>query len=139
MRALVGVLFQEFGRYEFSMAEGVRLGRIGEELDRDRMWRALDVTGLRSVADRLPQGVDTPVGRQFPGARELSGGQWQRLALARVVYRDAPVWILDEPTAALDPTAGPASCGTCGATAARAPSCWSRTGWTARGSPTGSW
>ncbi|SFO39671.1 ATP-binding cassette, subfamily B [Actinomadura madurae] len=105
VRALVGVLFQEFGRYEFSMAEGVRLGRVGEELDRDRMWRALDVTGLRPVADRLPQGVDTPVGRQFPGARELSGGQWQRLALARVVYRDAPVWILDEPTAALDPTA----------------------------------
>ncbi|MEU8119513.1 ABC transporter ATP-binding protein [Spirillospora sp. NPDC049024] len=105
VRALVGVLFQEFGRYEFSLAEGVRLGRVDEELDRDRMWRALDLAGLRPVADRLPQGVDTLVGRQFPGSRELSGGQWQRLALARVLYRDAPVWILDEPTAALDPTA----------------------------------
>ncbi|WP_101786717.1 ABC transporter ATP-binding protein [Nonomuraea indica] len=102
LRDLIGVLYQEYGRYEFTVAESVRLGRADRPLDRDRLGFALEAGGLSRVVEQLPRGVDNPVGRMFPGARELSGGQWQRLALARVLYRDAPVWVLDEPTAALD-------------------------------------
>ncbi|MDR8413858.1 ABC transporter ATP-binding protein/permease [Nonomuraea sp. 3-1Str] len=102
LRELVGVLYQEYGRYEFSVAESVRLGRADRPLDRDRLGFALRASGLSHVVEQLPLGADNPVGRLFPGSRELSGGQWQRLALARVLYRDAPVWVLDEPTAALD-------------------------------------
>ncbi|MDF2708568.1 MAG: multidrug transporter permease [Nonomuraea muscovyensis] len=102
LRDLIGVLYQEYGRYEFTVAESVRLGRADRPLDRDRLDFALGASGLSRVVEQLPRGADNPVGRMFPGARELSGGQWQRLALARVLYRDAPVWVLDEPTAALD-------------------------------------
>ncbi|WP_188189634.1 ABC transporter ATP-binding protein [Nonomuraea sp. SYSU D8015] len=102
LRELIGVLYQEYGRYEFTVAESVRLGRADLPLDRDRLAFALRAGGLDGLVERLPHGVDSPVGRMFPGARDLSGGQWQRLALARVLYRDAPVWVLDEPTAALD-------------------------------------
>ncbi|MFG3438815.1 ABC transporter ATP-binding protein [Nonomuraea sp. NPDC047897] len=102
LRDLIGVLYQEYGRYEFTVAESVRLGRADRPLDRDRLDLALRASGLSRVVEQLPRGADNPVGRMFPGARELSGGQWQRLALARVLYRDAPVWVLDEPTAALD-------------------------------------
>ncbi|WP_344577043.1 ABC transporter ATP-binding protein [Nonomuraea roseoviolacea] len=102
VRELIGVLYQEYGRYEFTVAESVRLGRADRPLDRDRLGFALRAGGLDRVVAQLPLGADNPVGRMFPGARDLSGGQWQRLALARVLYRDAPVWVLDEPTAALD-------------------------------------
>jgi ABC-type multidrug transport system fused ATPase/permease subunit len=102
IRAQAGALFQEYGRYEFTVAEAVRLGRIDKPLDADRMWAALERAQLRALVDSLPDRADNPVGGQFPGSRDLSGGQWQRLALARVLYRDAPLWVLDEPTAALD-------------------------------------
>ncbi|MEV4897550.1 ATP-binding cassette domain-containing protein, partial [Nonomuraea sp. NPDC055795] len=102
LRELIGVLYQEYGRYEFTVAESVRLGRADQPLDQDRLDFALRAGGLDGLVGRLPHGADNLVGRMFPGARDLSGGQWQRLALARVLYRDAPVWVLDEPTAALD-------------------------------------
>ncbi|MFD9940460.1 ABC transporter ATP-binding protein [Nonomuraea sp. NPDC059023] len=102
LRELIGVLYQEYGRYEFTVAESVRLGRADRPLDQDRLDFALRAGGLDGLVARLPHGADNLVGRMFPGARDLSGGQWQRLALARVLYRDAPVWVLDEPTAALD-------------------------------------
>ncbi|MFI6536939.1 ABC transporter ATP-binding protein [Nonomuraea sp. NPDC050547] len=102
LRELIGVLYQEYGRYEFTVAESVRLGRADRPLDQDRLAFALRAGGLDGLVGRLPRGADNLVGRMFPGARDLSGGQWQRLALARVLYRDAPVWVLDEPTAALD-------------------------------------
>ncbi|MFI6522287.1 ABC transporter ATP-binding protein [Spirillospora sp. NPDC050679] len=102
IRARFGVLFQEYGRYELSLAEAVALGRPDRPLDADAVGRALRGAGLDGLARSLPDGTDALVGREFPGARDLSGGQWQRLALARVLYRDAPVWVLDEPTAALD-------------------------------------
>ncbi|MFI6387231.1 ABC transporter ATP-binding protein [Nonomuraea sp. NPDC050540] len=102
LRELIGVLYQEYGRYEFTVAESVRLGRADRPLDQDRLAFALRAGGLDGLVGRLPHGADNLVGRMFPGARDLSGGQWQRLALARVLYRDAPVWVLDEPTAALD-------------------------------------
>ena len=70
--------------------------------DRDAIDAALDLAGGRELVRRLPDGVDTLLGSWFPGGTELSVGEWQRLALARAVLRDAPVILLDEPTAAMD-------------------------------------
>src|SRR5918912_2276016 len=68
-----------------------------------RIYHALEVAGLGRVVEGLPDGIDTLVGAGFGGQVDLSGGQWQRLALARLIYQDAPVMILDEPVASLDP------------------------------------
>jgi ATP-binding cassette subfamily B protein len=92
-RERVGVLFQDFAAFELSVGDNVAFGRVGAPVD---AAAALAAVGL----DRL--GVDDAVGRVLPGAHDLSGGEWQRLALARLLARDADVWVLDEPTAALD-------------------------------------
>ena len=117
VRRRVGVLFQSYARYQFALRDVVRMGRPdvagandldgpnrvdGAGLD-ERVRRALAAAGLERLTSQLPDGLDTPVGRLFPGGRDLSGGEWQRLALARLHFRDADIWILDEPTAALDP------------------------------------
>jgi hypothetical protein len=68
-----------------------------------RIYEALEIAGLGRVVEGLPDGIDTLVGAGFGGQLDLSGGQWQRLALARLIYQDAPVMILDEPVASLDP------------------------------------
>jgi ATP-binding cassette subfamily B protein len=73
---------------------------LGEE---ERIRDALRLAGLVEVVDALPDGIDTVVGAGFGGATDLSGGQWQRLALARLLYHDAPLLVLDEPSASLDP------------------------------------
>ena len=65
------------------------------------LWDALDAARLRKAVENLPDKLDSQLGEQFGGVG-LSGGQWQRLALARIVLRNAPVWILDEPTSAID-------------------------------------
>lgn len=67
------------------------------------IYQALEKIGLSSVIQGLPDGIDTLVGAGFGGQTDLSGGQWQRLAIARLLYHDAPVIILDEPVASLDP------------------------------------
>src|SRR5258708_36461756 len=72
----------------------------GEE---DRIAEVLRLAGLWEMVEALPDAMDTVVGAGFGGVSDLSGGQWQRLALARLLYHDAPLIILDEPTASLDP------------------------------------
>ncbi|MDP2340825.1 MAG: ABC transporter ATP-binding protein [Deltaproteobacteria bacterium] len=104
LRARVGVLFQEYARFELPVGEGLRLGRAHAPLDEDKAWRAIEAGRAKAVVDELG-GLSGVAGRVLEGGHDLSGGQWQRLALARLVYRDADVWILDEPTANLDPAA----------------------------------
>ncbi len=69
----------------------------------ERIWEALRLAGLEAVVRALPDEMETVVGAGFGGVADLSGGQWQRLALARLLYHDAPLLILDEPSASLDP------------------------------------
>lgn len=98
-------LFQDFARFPFCALDNISLGDVSVPSDIERARRAAVDSGADSVLDQLPQGIETLLGRQFEGGEELSGGQWQRIALARAFYREAPFVVLDEPTAALDPRA----------------------------------
>ena len=105
LRNRIGVLFQDYATYELSVRENVVMGRPGGVVDDDRVVEALHDARSEWLLKRMPKGLDSKVGRLFEGGHDLSGGEWQRLALARIMYRDADVWILDEPTSSLDPEA----------------------------------
>lgn len=103
IRARIGVVFQDFGQYKLMARETVGIGSVSRLHDDEKIERAVDLGGARDVVERLPQKLETQLGRWFKGGVELSGGQWQKLALARAFMReDADILILDEPTAALD-------------------------------------
>lgn len=105
LRSRVTVVFQDFVRYALSGRENIAVGRIDIPATPEQVGRAATLAGIDATLQRLPDGYDTVLSRMFAGGRELSGGQWQRLALARSFYRDAPLVILDEPSASLDPRA----------------------------------
>jgi ATP-binding cassette subfamily B protein len=105
LRNRIGVLFQDYATYELSVRENVIMGRPSLPVDDDRVVEALHDARSEWLLERMPRGLDSKVGRLFEGGHDLSGGEWQRLALARIMYRDADVWILDEPTSSLDPEA----------------------------------
>ena len=102
LRAAVGVIFQDFVRYDLSASDNIAVGRIDRRADRPRIEDAARLGRADEVIARLPRGYDQTVGRKFHGGVELSGGEWQKVALARAYMRDAALLILDEPTAALD-------------------------------------
>jgi ATP-binding cassette, subfamily B, bacterial len=98
----IGVIFQDFMRYEMTAGENIAVGRI-EELDNQSLLRLAARKSLaHEVVDRLPRGFDQMLGRRFETGVDLSGGEWQKVALARAYLRDAQILILDEPTAGLD-------------------------------------
>lgn len=99
--ARVGLLTQEFGRYEMTVRDAVALGSPREDNSDEEIWAALDAARAGDMVRRMPDGLDAMLGQQF-GGTGLSGGQWQRLALARIHLRGAGIWILDEPTSAID-------------------------------------
>ena len=98
----IGVIFQDYVRYEFLLKENIGVGQIEALGDESRVRDAAQRGLADRVAQRLPRGFDQQLGRRFEGGVELSGGEWQKVALARAYMRDAQVLILDEPTAALD-------------------------------------
>jgi ATP-binding cassette, subfamily B, bacterial len=97
------VLFQEPSHLYLTIRQNVTMRFEPTPGEDARIHRALEIAGLSGVVNALPDGIDTLVGAGFGGQADLSGGQWQRLALARLIHRDAPVMILDEPVASLDP------------------------------------
>jgi ATP-binding cassette, subfamily B, bacterial len=97
------VLFQDPGHFPFSIRHNITLQAKQDHDDDVRLWAVLEQAGLVDLVRGLTDGLETMVGAGFGGATDLSGGQWQRLALARLLYHDTPLLVLDEPSASLDP------------------------------------
>lgn len=102
LRGNVGVIFQDFVRYHLTAGENIGVGQIDAMDDTARIREAARRAMAEPVIDSLPRGYDQLIGRRFKTGVDLSGGQWQKIAIARAYMRDAQVMILDEPTAALD-------------------------------------
>jgi ATP-binding cassette subfamily B protein len=101
--ARFGVVFQDYNRYQLKLRENVGVGSVEHLDDEARIARAVTRGGAENVVAELASGIETPLGRWFQDGVELSGGQWQKLALARAFMREqADILVLDEPTAALD-------------------------------------
>ena len=101
-----GIIFQDFGHYAETVSENVRFGDIDREYDEAEIHLAAKRGGAESFINRLPDGYNTPLTRMFEeNGIEPSGGQWQKLSVARAFYTDSEILIMDEPTASLDPIA----------------------------------
>jgi ATP-binding cassette subfamily B protein len=101
-RKQLSVIFQDFMLYNLDAGENIRLGGIDEQKPGEKIISAASTTGIHDLISSLPSGYSTVIGNLFNDSRELSWGEWQKLALSRALFRDAPVLILDEPSSALD-------------------------------------
>ncbi len=102
LRANIGVIFQDFVRYHLTAADNIAVGRIESRDDRPRIVAAAQSSLADAVIRKLPGGYEQVIGKRFRSGIDLSGGEWQKIAIARAYMRDAELLILDEPTAALD-------------------------------------
>jgi ATP-binding cassette subfamily B protein len=102
LRQEIGVIFQDFVRFQLPAGQNLAVGRIEERQNQPRIETAAQQSLADSVIAKLPGGYDQMIGRRFNGGVDLSGGEWQKIALGRAYMRDAQLLILDEPTAALD-------------------------------------
>ena len=102
LRQEIGVIFQDYVRFQFTAGDNIAVGRIGFREEKPRIEDAAHRSLANTVVDKLPKRYDQMIGRRFADGVDLSGGEWQKIALARSYIRDAQLLILDEPTAALD-------------------------------------
>jgi ATP-binding cassette subfamily B protein len=101
-RKFFSVVFQDFMLYNLSAGENIRLGNTGIENPKEKIISAASLSGVEDLISSLPNGYDTVIGNLFDDSRELSWGEWQKIAIARALYREASILILDEPSSALD-------------------------------------
>ncbi|MES2388577.1 MAG: ABC transporter ATP-binding protein [Bacteroidota bacterium] len=102
LRRETGVIFQDFVKFQLTAGQNIAVGRIEQKENRDVIVKAAHQSLADSVIEKLPEGYDQIIGKRFAKGIDLSGGQWQKIALGRAYMRDAQLLILDEPTAALD-------------------------------------
>ncbi len=102
LRAGMGIIFQDYLRYQMTAAENISMGNINQQHDRELIIKSAKQSLASILIERLPKKYDQMLGRQFDNGVELSGGEWQKVAIARAYMRDAQLMVLDEPTAALD-------------------------------------
>jgi ATP-binding cassette subfamily B protein len=100
--AHVGVLFQDFNRYDFTATENIHMGKVDADLELENIVSAAQSAGAHKMIADFDKGYDQMLGKVFEEGIELSGGQWQKIALARAFFRSAPILVLDEPTASID-------------------------------------
>lgn len=98
----MSIIFQDYGQYQMTARENIALGQLEQITNNSALEKAALQSGANEFVQTLPSGFDTMLGRMFEGGRQLSGGQWQRLALSRLYFRHASLLVFDEPTAALD-------------------------------------
>lgn len=99
----ISVLFQDFNRFEFTVRENIGFGNLEDLADTEKLKEVIKRVGLENHIKSLPNQYDSRLGRFFDGGNELSGGQWQKIAIARCLFRECDLIVLDEPTSALDP------------------------------------
>lgn len=104
-RRVFSVIFQDFAKFAMAGQDNIRLADLSSEIDPERIKQAAQLTGAHGILDALPLGYDTVLSRMFDDGVELSGGQWQKVALARSIFPESQFVILDEPTSAIDPNA----------------------------------
>lgn len=102
LRKNIGIIFQDFLRYQMSFAQNIAAGNIDEQFNRPLIEQSAEKSLAHFLAEKLPDKYDQALGRRFNNGVELSGGEWQKIAIARAYMKDAQLLILDEPTSALD-------------------------------------
>ena len=105
LKALFSVVYQDFARYQVSMADNIALGDAAQVINFQQIYDVVAKVELTDTIAKLSDGINTPLGKIIEGGIDISGGQWQKVAIARSLFSRAPVKILDEPTAALGPIA----------------------------------
>lgn len=98
----VGVLFQDFNKYDFKASENIHFGNIDQKYELEKIIQAAGSAGAHKMISKFDKQYNQVLGKTFEGGLELSGGQWQKIALSRAFYRNAPILVLDEPTSAID-------------------------------------